>query len=68
MSNTGVNIHVIECPACLHEFYVGLPSEDSVEQTECVECPAIIEREYSFEETEEQIEVEIDIREVEQDE
>ena len=68
MSETALNIHKIMCPSCEHEFYVSLPSEDSVEQTECVECSTLIERTYSFNETEEQIEVEIDIREVEQDE
>ena len=68
MSETALNIHKIMCPSCEHEFYVALPEEDSVIETECVECEDIFEREYSFNETEEQIEVEIDISEVEQDE
>ena len=68
LGETAVNIHRIECPSCSHNFYVHVPQEDGVEETDCVECGVLIEREYSFEETEEQIEVEIDIREVEQDE
>ncbi len=65
---SGINIHVVECPYCSQEFYKSLPKEDIVEETECVECEDPFEVEYVFEEREEQIEVEIELREIEENE
>lgn len=54
-----INIHVVECPYCSHEFYTQLPDGDEEKEIGCVECDDPFGVEYEFEEREEQIEVEI---------